>query len=244
MEQQVDPAVGQVGNECVFVSVHTVDARHFHSAEAGSGQGLELGSEIRAIDRTAHPPPARPRLALLRCLGPRQVRRLRSRVSAPLYLHCVNLALPLEIGAEDHPLPIGREVDVRFERIVMVLHVDQAFRRQAVSFGVEEIDPHPILGLGHLRRICPIAGKQLLIRRDVEVDGPFVPRHLVACRLSGLHIRARQMERHSSRDLQIVPDDLAIPAEEFVPCDLTLHRALVDFLHVSSLGVDRPDPIH
>src|SRR2546429_6645061 len=76
MEQQLDPAVGKVRNECVFVSVHTVDARYFHSADAGSGQGLELGRKIRAIDRAAHPPPAGPRLGFGGCRGPRQVRGL------------------------------------------------------------------------------------------------------------------------------------------------------------------------
>src|SRR5437763_1878027 len=61
---------------------------------------------------------------------------------------------------------------------------------------------------------------------------------------TALPIPARQRERHSSLDLQIVPADLAIAAEEFVPCDLTLHRALVDSLYGSRLGVDRPDPVH
>src|SRR5437773_2956364 len=76
MEQQFDPAVGQVRNGCVFASVHTVDARYFHSADAGSGQGLELGSKIRAIDRAAHPPPAGPRLGFGGRRGPCQVRGL------------------------------------------------------------------------------------------------------------------------------------------------------------------------
>src|SRR5437867_4436380 len=76
MEQQRDPAVGQVRNGCVFVSVHTVDARYFHSADAGSGQSLELGSKIRAVDRAAHPPPAGPRLGFGGRRGPRQVRGL------------------------------------------------------------------------------------------------------------------------------------------------------------------------
>src|SRR5438093_1434487 len=43
------------------------------------GQGLELSSEILAVDRTAHPPPARPRLGLGGCLGPPQVGRLPQR---------------------------------------------------------------------------------------------------------------------------------------------------------------------
>src|SRR6266699_2612503 len=76
MSQQLDPAVGQVRNECVFVSVHIVDARYFHSADAGSGQSLELGSKIRAIERAAHPPPARPRLGFGGRRGPRQGRGL------------------------------------------------------------------------------------------------------------------------------------------------------------------------
>src|SRR5438128_539509 len=76
MEQQVKPAVGQVGNEGVLVSPHPVNARHLHPAEARGGEGLQLGREVFAIDRTAHPPPSRPGFALLRCLGTRQVRRL------------------------------------------------------------------------------------------------------------------------------------------------------------------------
>src|ERR1041384_8166157 len=76
MDQQFDPAVGQVRNGCVFVSVHTVDARHFHSTETGRGERLALGGEIRAIDRAAHPPPARPRPGFGGCIGPPEVGRL------------------------------------------------------------------------------------------------------------------------------------------------------------------------
>src|SRR5204863_8935885 len=92
----------------------------------------------------------------------------------------------------------------------------------------EEINPLAVGGwfqrlvLGHGRSVgdavgAPaVAGEKFAVGRNVVVDAPFAPREGVADAFAGFDVHARKPELFGARRLEIVPDPLAIVAEEFV----------------------------
>lgn len=159
-------------------------------------------------------------------------------------LNRVDLVIPFEIGAKNHPLPVGRKMDVWFQAaILMVLHIDELFRLEPALVRCKEVDPHAVFCPGHLRRIAAVAAKAFLIRRYVEMYRPFVAAHLVTCFLAISCIAGGQIESVSPRDLQIVPDRLSIWAPELMPGDFPVDGALMDLSYCFGLSIDIPDPI-
>src|SRR3954463_13405988 len=62
--------------------------------------------------------------------------------------------------------------------------------------------------------------------------------------LAGLDVYARQPELLRARSLQVVPDPLAVVAEELVPRNLVAHGPPVQQPEVLAVGADRPDAVH
>src|SRR5262245_12080454 len=83
--------------------------------------------------------------------------------------------LALEVGAEDDPFFIGRDADVGFAVLaveILVVDVDEAFALDlAEPTGAEDVDPHAVFGESDLAGITAVTGEELVIARDVVMDG-------------------------------------------------------------------------
>src|SRR6266576_147952 len=66
------------------------------------------------------------------------------------------------------------------------------------------------------------------------IPGSFAGRDIVAC----------QPEDLAPRSLQVVPDHLAIAAEEFVSFNLHVNRAMVNLGQPGAIGANGPGTIH
>ena len=66
----------------------------------------------------------------------------------------------------------------------------------------------------------------------------------VADPLARFDVHAREPELLAPRRLQVVPDPLAVVAEELVAGDLVLHRPPVHQPKLLAVGADRPDAVH
>ena len=82
--------------------------------------------------------------------------------------------MPFKVGAEDDPFSVGREMNVRLERIVMVLHVDQLCGLHAVTIIVEAEDPLVLVGVGYRGGTAAVADDETLVPGCREVYGPLV----------------------------------------------------------------------
>src|SRR3989442_3167997 len=67
---------------------------------------------------------------------------------------------------------------------------------------------------------------------------------MVVSSLSSRYFIAGDPKIFPARRLQVIPDDLAIGAEEFMPGDLHIHRACMDFSEPGSVATDGPDAVH
>src|SRR3990172_4368226 len=128
------------------------------------------------------------------------------------HLHRINLAFTFKVGAENYPFAIRGEMDIRLQIVIVMLHVHQSLRAQAVCLRVKEIEPHPVFRPGYLGRIAAVAAKEFLIRRDVKMDRPFVAFQTVSHSFAGFHIHTGQEKCLPSWNLQIVPYRVAVAA--------------------------------
>src|SRR5258708_23927576 len=90
----------------------------------------------------------------------------------------VDLSVALEISAEDDPHPVRREMNVRFELVVVMVHVHEPLRHQPFALGMEQVEPASILRARDLTRVAAVAAEEPAIGRAVEMDPPLVARHL------------------------------------------------------------------
>ena len=108
---------------------------------------------------------------------------------------------------------------------------------------MEELDPLAVGGFGDLAGIAAVAGEEVEVLGEVEVNRPLVALHVEGGALAGLEVVAGEEEVFALGVLPVVPDGLAIEAPELVACDLHGHGALVDEGVVGAVGVDHPDAI-
>src|SRR3989442_9518535 len=67
---------------------------------------------------------------------------------------------------------------------------------------------------------------------------------MVVSSLSSRYFIAGDPKIFPARRLQVIPDDLAVGAEELMPGNLHIHRACMDFSEPSPVPTDGPDPVH
>ena len=70
--------------------------------------------------------------------------------------------------------------------------------------------------------------EQRSIRRDIVMHGPLASFKVIPGSFAGRDIVAGQPEDLAARSLQVVPDHLAIAAEELVPFNLHINSAMVN----------------
>src|SRR5260370_5436660 len=161
-------------------------------------------------------------------------------------------------GEEDEGL-VGREADVGLLAIVVVGHVDETlgledaglpeagFVEGAVAGGehvrVEELDPFAVGGFGDLAGIAAVAGEEIEIFGEIEMNRPLVALHVEGGTLAGLQVVAGEEEVFAFGVLPVVPDGFAIEPPELVARDLHGHGAFVDEGVVGAVSVDHPDTI-
>ncbi len=108
---------------------------------------------------------------------------------------------------------------------------------------VEELDPLAVGGFGHLAGVAAVAGEEVEVLGEVEVNRPLVALHVVGGAFAGLEVVAGEKEVFALGILPVVPDGLAVESPELVASDLHSHSALVDEGVVRAVGVDEPDAI-
>ncbi len=109
--------------------------------------------------------------------------------------------------------------------------------------GVEELDPLAVGGLGDLAGVAAVAGEEVEVLGEVEVNGPLVALHVEGGALAVGEVVAGEVEVFTFGGLPVVPDGLAVEAPELVAGDLHEHGALVDEGVVGAVGVDHPDAV-
>src|SRR5215207_2791562 len=122
----------------------------------------------------------------------------------------VHLFLAFEIGAEDDPFTIGRKMNIGFELIAVVLHIDQFFRNKMITIGPKEIDPPAVGCAGYLTGVAAIAGKEFSIISCCEMNGPFVALQAIALFFTCFHIGACNKKFYTSWRLKVKPDGAAV----------------------------------
>src|SRR3981081_488946 len=75
------------------------------------------------------------------------------------------------------------------------------------------------------------------------MHGPFVPLQVIPRALARCDLIAREPEVLASGSLEVVPDGVAVRAEEFVPRNLHVHRTPVNSGEPAAVGPDGPDAI-
>ena len=108
---------------------------------------------------------------------------------------------------------------------------------------VEELDPFAVGGLGDLAGIAAVAGEEVEVFGEVEVNRPLVALHVIGGALAGLQVVAGEEEVFALGVLPVVPDGLAVEAPELVAGDLHGHGAFVDEGVVGAVGVNHPDAV-
>src|SRR5262249_61743609 len=78
----------------------------------------------------------------------------------------------------------------------------------------------------------PVSRDELPVRRDVDMHRPLVALQVVPGAIPRGEFVAREPEVFAARRLQVVPDDTAVGAEEFVAGDLHVHRAGVNLAQI------------
>src|SRR5258708_27417577 len=92
-------------------------------------------------------------------------------------------------------------------------------------------------------RSAAVAGEQLSIGRYVEVYGPFLAVEVVPGAMARGEVHARKPEHRALGSLQVVPDRLAVGAEEFVARYFHVHGAFVHEPQAGAIGSDGPDAV-
>src|ERR1035438_4119951 len=115
--------------------------------------------------------------------------------------HGIDLHGAEHVGAEDDPLAVGGDADVRLNaargagHVVVLAHVHQTLaRHRAAGLRTEQVDPLAVLGEGHLAGIAAVAGEEFAVAGNVVMDGPPVALQFVADFLPGLDVDTRQPE--------------------------------------------------
>src|SRR5579864_7448832 len=75
------------------------------------------------------------------------------------------------------------------------------------------------------------------------MHGPFVPLQVIPRAPARCDLVAGEPEVLPPRPLEVVPDRLAVRAEEFMPGNLHVHRTPVNPGELAAIGPDRPDAI-
>src|SRR5882672_5075411 len=75
------------------------------------------------------------------------------------------------------------------------------------------------------------------------MHGPFVPLQVIPRALARCDLVAREPEVLAPGRLKVVPDGLAVRAEEFVPGNLHVHRTPVNPGEPAAVGAGGPDAI-
>ncbi len=109
--------------------------------------------------------------------------------------------------------------------------------------GVEEFDPLAVWSLGDLAGVSAVAGEEVEVLGEVEVNRPLVALHVEGGALAVGEVVAGEIEVFSFGGLPVVPDGLAVEAPELVASDLHEHGALVNEGVVGAVGVDHPDAV-
>ena len=133
------------------------------------------------------------------------------------------------LGFEDAGLPEGGAVERAFA--------------EGDHVRVEELDPFAVRGFGDLAGIAAVAGEEVKVFGEVEVNRPLVALHVEGSAFAGLEVVAGEEEVFAFGILPVVPDGLAVEAPELVAGDLHGHGAFVDQGVVGAVGVDHPDAI-
>ena len=102
---------------------------------------------------------------------------------------------PEHIRPEDDPFAVGREMDVRFKIVFVALHIDETLRRKVVPLRTKKVEPACIATVRNMRRVGPVAAKQILSGVDIIVDGPLIPFMPVSHFLTGVQGDSRKKER-------------------------------------------------
>ena len=85
---------------------------------------------------------------------------------------------------------------------------------------MEELDPLAVRGLRDLAGIAAVAGEEVEVFGEVEVNGPLVALHVIGGALAGLEVIAGEEEVFALGVLPVVPDGFAVEPPEFVAGDL------------------------
>jgi len=115
--------------------------------------------------------------------------------------------------------------------------------RAGKQAGVKEFDTLAIGGFCDLSWVAAVAGEEVEVLCEVEVNGPSVALHVVGGALVCLQIVTGEEKVFALGWLPVVPDGFAIEAPELVAGYLHEHGALVDEFVVGAIGVDHPDAI-
>ena len=116
------------------------------------------------------------------------------------------------VAGEEDVFFVGGEADVGFGAVVVVGHVDEVLGFEDAGLaevgavegafalrdhlGVEELDPFAVGGLGYLAGVAAVAGEEVEVLGEVEVNGPLVALHVVggaSCRSRGCSWRGRSL---------------------------------------------------
>src|SRR5262245_2171118 len=107
--------------------------------------------------------------------------------------------------------------------------IDQFLNLEHPVLWSEKIDPLAVTRGGDATRPTAVSCENSIVRRNIEMHRPVLAFDLIANLLAGRQDHACQPELFPLRSLQVIPDDAAIGAEEFMTGDLHLHRARVNF---------------
>src|SRR5438132_13523208 len=94
-----------------------------------------------------------------------------------------------------------------------------------VALLAEQLDTFAGLRVRDHLAIADITGKELSVRRNVEMNRPFIALEMIPCAPAGFDFIARDPEILATWRLQIIPDRAAIAAEELVAGDFHVHCA-------------------
>src|ERR1035438_6127580 len=130
------------------------------------------------------------------------------------YFYRKGVRVAKHVGAEDDPLLVRREADIRLQPVIVLCHIDQFLGAQHAGLPelllvelalerdglrAEEVDPLPVPGPRPLSRVAAIAAEQAAVARHVEVNRPLVALQVIARTLAGRHVVACQPDRKSTR---------------------------------------------
>src|SRR5215469_5065428 len=93
---------------------------------------------------------------------------------------------------------------------------------------MKQLDPLSIRRLRHLSRIAAITAEDVEILRQIEVNRPVVPVHVIGGALAVRQVIASEVKVFTLNRLPVVPDRLAIEPPELMAGDLVRDAALMN----------------